>query len=460
MKQIFFAIVFFNVLLAHFSIYAFSSDDLNFKLSIPSEKYQLDNGLTVILSKDHTTPFVAVNIWYQIGSVNEELNKTGLAHLFEHLMFEGSKHVKAAQHFQLLENAGAFDVNASTGFERTNYFETVPKNYLELVLSLESSRMFFLKINQNKLDEQRAVVRREREQRIETAPYGIPILKLWQNIFNEKHPLHGRIIGSHKDLQAASLNDVRDFYNYYGPNNACLTLVGDFDNIAAKKLINKYFGSLPKAKPVVKKPLPQVILNQEEIIHVEENFGKLALVRMQYITPALFEPGDAELDMLSYVLTGGEHGRLTKALTRDKSLAVSTSAYQQSLEDTSVFTIDAILNPSTEANETILEIDKVLSDLITNPPSKIEMDRARNSILTNKFFTLQKLGGNAGRAELLQSYNRFAKDPNFIQQDINRYRMLDQTSLQVAATRYLPVKKARKILIATPISEKIIQEGK
>src|SRR5579871_583493 len=193
------------------------------KQIVPVEKYQLDNGLTVLLSEDKSDPFVAVNIWYFVGAINEVPEKTGFAHLFEHLMFEGSKFVPDSEHFKLLERVGGFDVNASTGFERTNYYETVPKDQLALVLAMESSRMFFLDITQAKLDEQREVVRREREQRYETVPYGIAALTQWQSIFKAGHPFHGRVIGSHEDLMAASLSDAQRFYDrYYGPTNACI----------------------------------------------------------------------------------------------------------------------------------------------------------------------------------------------------------------------------------------------
>lgn len=434
--------------------------DLSLKLSIPNEKYTLDNGLTVILAEDHTTPFVASSVWYQVGSVSEQPQKTGLAHLFEHLMFEGSRQVKASGHFKYLENAGAFDVNATTSFDRTNYYQTVPKNQLELVLSLESSRMYFLELTQKKLDEQRAVVRREREQRFETTPYGLAALTLWQSIFPKGHPYYGRVIGSHEDLEAASLGDVQGFYDeFYGPSNACLTLVGDFDSNQAKSLINKYFATLPKTKIEITPKLPAVVIDQQEIIRVDEKLGKVPLLRIQYLSPALFKSGDAEMDVLAHILTGGEYGRLTKALTRDQRLASSVSAYQQSLEQLSTFTIDARLNPGVDDNEVIKTIDKVLAELITNPPTALEIDRARNSILTDQFFGLQNLGGYSGRAELLQSYNRFAKNPDFIQQDVMRFRRIDSKALVLAAQHFLKIQQARKILIAKPASNHVAKKG-
>ncbi len=435
-------------------------NNLSQRLHIPVEKHVLDNGLTVLLSEDHSTPFVAVNLWYNVAAKNELRSKTGLAHLFEHLMFEGSRHVSGANHFRLLEKAGAVDVNASTSFDRTNYYETVPRDKLALALSQEASRMFFLNIDQKNLDEQRQVVFQEGKQRIDTMPYGVAALTAWQSIFQRNHPFHGRVLGSTEDLAGASLGDVQNFYDrYYGPSNASLALVGDFNKAEALALVKKYFATLPKAAPMPRATLPKVALSKEEIIRVDEKLGKLPLVRIQYVTPALFRPGDADLDILSHVLTGGEFGRLTKAITRDKQLVSSTAAYQQSFEDVSVFTIDAVLNPDVDENVVVKEIDQVLANLLVHPPTKTEIERARNSILTTQFFGLQNLGGSFGKAEILQTYNRFANNPDFIQQDIMRYNQVDSKSLQTFVAKYLPVGTARKILFAKPVLTKLAQKG-
>lgn len=419
--------------------------------TIAHEKYVLDNGLTVILSEDHSVPFVATSLWYKVGSVNERPQKTGLAHLFEHLMFEGSAHVKQDEHFKLLEGAGAFQVNASTSFDRTNYFETVPKSQLELSLALESSRMFWLDINQNKLDEQRAVVRREREQRYETSPYGLATLSLWQSLFPKSNPMHGRVIGSHEDLEQASLSDVQSFYDrFYGPTNASIALVGDFSLDYAKKLIDKYFSSLPSSGMEIKPSVLSASITEQEIIRYQEKLGRLPMIRIQYITPAVFKPGDADLDVIAHILTGGEHGRLSKAITRDKPLASSVAAYQQSFGQVSVFTIDAIINSEANDMEVIKEIDKVIAGLSLDPPSTIEIDRARNAILTAYYFNLQDLGGESGRAETLQSYLLFSGDSNFMDKDLARYQAVSSQSIIKSSAMYLPAGRARKILIATP----------
>lgn len=433
-------------------------DPLLKKLSIPNESFRLKNGLKVILSPDNKSPFVAVSVWYQVGSVNEDFGKTGLAHLFEHLMFEGTAHVQAGEHFKILESVGTFGLNASTNFERTNYYQTVPKSQLELALSLEASRMAFLEITQAKLDEQRAVVRREREQRFEISPYGDAVLTQWQNIFKPSDPLYGFVIGSHEDIEAAKLRDVEDFYDrFYGPSNATLALVGDFNVEEAKKLINKYFLTLPTSRSIAWKPGKYEPLTTQSIVNYSEKLGKLPLVRIQYITPALFKKGDAELDIAAHILAGNDNGRLVRALTRDKHLATSVSASQQSMGDLSVFTIDALLNPGINEKEALAAIDEVLADLTINPPTKEEIDRARNSIFTVFFFGLQNLGGSNGKAEILQSYSRYANDTNFIGKDLVRYQTVDQQSIVEAIKNYLPINNNRNILFAIPEVQRVAQ---
>ena len=223
--------------------------------TIKFEKYTLPNGLVVILSEDHRLPLVATNIWYHVGPANELPGRTGFAHLFEHMMFEGSKHVPGNSHFRYLEAAGASDINGTTDFDRTNYFETVPANQLELALWLESDRMGYLpdRLDQASLTNQQDVVRNERRQSIENAPYGIVEEAVFHTLFPKGHPYYADVMGSHADIQAAKLEDVRNFFKlYYAPNNASLAIVGDFDPAQAKQLVEKYFGPLKRGAPVPK----------------------------------------------------------------------------------------------------------------------------------------------------------------------------------------------------------------
>src|SRR5215475_7512817 len=216
--------------------------------TIPFEKYKLKNGLEVILSEDHTLPLASVNLWYHVGPANEKAGRTGFAHLFEHMMFEGSQHVGGKMHFSYLEAAGATDINGTTNFDRTNYYETIPSNQLELALWLESDRMGYLlgKLDIEKLSNQRDVVRNERRQSGENAPYGLVEEGLYHLLFPRDHPYHAQVIGSHADVEAAKLEDVREFFQqYYTPNNATMAIVGDFDKAAVKGLVEKYFGTIP-----------------------------------------------------------------------------------------------------------------------------------------------------------------------------------------------------------------------
>jgi zinc protease len=267
-------------------------------------------------------------------------------------------------------------------------------------------------------------------------------------------------VRSYRDLVAADLKDVQSFYDqYYGPTNATLALVGDFNKKEALDLINKYFATMPKTAKVTTPTLPKVAIGKEEIIRVDEKLGKLPLIRIQYITPGYLAPGDAEMDLLSHILTGGANGRLTKALTRDKQIANSVSATQQSFGQTSVFTIDVVLNPSVSEADAIKEVDRILTELANTPITATEIERAKNSILTGQLFGLQSLGGYSGRAELLQTYNHFALRPDYLKDDILRYSNVDATALTNAAKKYLPVGKARKILIAKPVFVSVAKKG-
>jgi zinc protease len=280
------------------------------------EKYALPNGLEVILSEDHRLPRVAVNLWYHVGPANEEPGRTGFAHLFEHMMFQGSKHVPGDAHFRTTEAAGGSDINGTTDFDRTNYFETMPIDSLETALWLESDRMGYLldDLDQGKLSNQQDVVRNERRQSVENAPYGIVEEALFHQLVPQGHPYYASVIGSHADIQAAKLDDVKNFFKrYYAPGNASLAVVGDIDKAATKTLVEKYFGSFKKGAPVTRPALQTPPITAERRVVVKDRV-ELPRVYMSWLTSPIFKPGDADADIASVALGGGRSSRLYKSL--------------------------------------------------------------------------------------------------------------------------------------------------
>jgi len=388
------------------------------------EKYTLPNGLEVILSEDRRLPLVAVNLWYHVGPANEEPGRTGFAHLFEHMMFQGSKHVPGDTHFRSLEGAGASDLNGTTDFDRTNYFETLPANQLELALWLESDRMGYLldQVDQANLSNQQDVVRNERRQSVENQPYGVVEEALFHQLFPNEHPYYASVIGSHADIQAAKLEDVKNFFTlYYAPNNASIAIVGDIDKAATKKLVEKYFGTLKQGQLVPKPSVQTPPIAAERRVVVQDRV-ELPRVYMAWITSPIFKPGDADADIASTALGGGRSSRLYKKLVYEKQIAQDVSAAQYSLMLGSVFQITATARPGHTAEELEKAIDEELALLRQNGPDQTEVDRARNVIETRIVQGLETLGGFGGIADRLNSYNHYLGDPAYLPKDIQRYR--------------------------------------
>jgi zinc protease len=403
------------------------------------EKFALANGLEVILSEDHRLPLVAVNLWYHVGPANEEPGRTGFAHLFEHMMFQGSKHVPGDGHFRLLEGAGASDLNGTTDFDRTNYFETVPSNQLELALWLESDRMGYLleTVDQAKLSNQQDVVRNERRQSFENRPYGIVEEALYHQLFPPSHPYYASVIGSHADIQAAELEDVKNFFRlYYAPNNASLAIVGDFDPAATRKLVEKYFGSLKRGSPVPKITVQTPPITSERRAVVRDRV-ELPRVYMAWITSPIFQPGDADADLAALVLGGGRSSRLYKALVYDKQIAQDVSAQQYSLTLGSVFQIEATARPGHTADEIEKAIDTELARFRDEGPAPNEIDRARNTTETRIIQGLERLGGFGGVADRLNQYNHYLGTPDYLAHDIARYRRVTAATVKAFAEQQL-----------------------
>lgn len=431
------------------------------KLHIPHEKYVLPNGLEVILAQDRRLPVVAVNVWYHVGALHEDPNRTGFAHLFEHMMFQGSKNVPDDVHISLLERIGATSLNGTTNFDRTNYFQTVPSNHLETALWLESDRMGFLldTLTEEKLRTQQEVVKNERRQTTETAPYGLAEEKAWQALFPAPHPYHGAVIGSMEHLDAATLEDVRSFFRtWYAPSNATLAIVGDFDVDDAKRLVEKYFGSLPtgpKPKPPEVEP---VRLDEEIVIRHDETVATLPKLVVQWLTPPIFAEGDATADVLASILASGKSSRLYERLVFDKRLAQSVSAYQQSMGAQSVFTIEATARPGVTTDQLLAEIDAVLDEIREKGVTTAEIERARNKFETQTIAGLQSVGGFGGKADRLQAYNHFLGDPDRLAWDLARYDRVDAEEVQRFARTDLAPDR-RVVLHAVPVETRGAEEG-
>lgn len=421
---------------------AASSAGASAEIAVPTikfEKYTLPNGLIVILSEDHRLPLVSTSIWYHVGPANELPGRTGFAHLFEHMMFEGSKHVPGNAHIRFLEAAGASDLNGTTDFDRTNYFETLPSNQLELALWLESDRMGYLpdKLDQASLTNQQDVVRNERRQSIENSPYGIVEEGVFHLLFPKAHPYHADVMGSHADIQAAKLEDVRNFFKlYYAPNNASLAIVGDFDPAQAKEWVEKYFGPLKRGAPVPKiaAVTPPITSERRAVIHDQV---ELPRVYIAWLTPSIFKPGDADADLTAEILGGGKSSRLYKKLVYEKQIALDISASQQSLTLGSIFEIMVTARPGHTADEMKKAVDEELSAFRKNGPSAVELERAQNGTETGMIEGLQRLGGFGGVADRLNEYNHYLGNPGYFPQDLHRYQAATTESIRAFAQAQL-----------------------
>jgi len=420
-------------------------------LQIPElkfQRYKLDNGLEVILSEDHRLPLVSVNLWYHVGAVNEIAGRTGFAHLFEHMMFEGSRHVTGSGHAHYLEAAGATDFNGSTDFDRTNYYETLPSNQLELALWLESDRMGYLpdKLDQANLSNQQDVVRNERRQSFENAPYGIAQEAVFHQLFPKDHPYYPMVIGSHADIQAAKLEDVRNFFKlYYAPNNASLVIVGDFDSATVRQLVEKYFGPLKRGAevPRVKVTTPPVTTERRAV--VQDNV-QLPRVYMAWLTSPIFKPGDAEADIAASALGGGKSSRLYKKLVYEKQLALDVEAEQQSLTLRSVFQVQATARPGVKPEDLEKAINEELEAFRKAGPAPEELKRAQNGVETRTIAGLEVFNGVA---DLLNSYNHYLGTPDFLAADISRYENATTEAVKAFAQEQLK-QNERVVVYAVP----------
>ena len=410
------------------------------------EKYTLDNGLEIILAPDPSVPVVSVNVWYHVGSGYESPGKSGFAHLFEHMMFQGSKHVGEDTHFDLLKKIGVTEVNGTTNQDRTNYYETVPSNQLETALWLESDRMGYLlqpplsKKNDGKrvefkesLDNQIEVVRNERRQNYDNRPYGKTRFAIAAALYPEGHPYRYLTIGRHEDLIAASVGDVQGFFKtWYVPANATLAVVGDFEVAATKQLIDKWFGKFPKSvKPrAVVVPAPSI---KSIEVTVEDSFAKLRQIQLTWHSPANFTEGDAELDFIGNAL-GREGGRLYKALVYERPLAENVSAGQGGATFSGTFTISVTLRSDADIDEVKRIVLAEVAKIVATPITDKEFQRV---ITGNEAGTIRTLENTLGRANLLQSYNHYLGSADKLTWDLDRYRKTTPDKVRAVAAKFL-----------------------
>ena len=410
--------------------------------AIDYEKYTLDNGLEVILHRDNSAPLVAVSVWYHVASGNETHGKSGFAHLFEHMLFQGSKNVGADRHFAVLKEIGASAVNGSTNKERTNYFEVIPSHQLETALWLESDRMGYLLplLTQHSLDNQIEVVRNERRQNYDTRPYGKTRFAVHAALYPEGHPYRFLTIGKHEDLASASLDDVKRFYrHWYVPANATLAIAGDFETAEAKRLIAKWFGSFPKSKKPTRQKPPTPVLDRDTRTSVIDDFASLRRLDFLYHSPAFYAEGDAEMDYVASALGRSGTGRLYKTLVHETQLAQTVSVRQRSQGFSSFFVISVTAKPNADLAVIENHVDAAITKILKEGISKREYDRAFAGIEADFVWNLESL---LARAETLQSYNHFLGNPDSISFDLDRYRHSSLAKVKQIANQVLGAHRA------------------
>lgn len=418
--------------------------------ALPFATWKLKNGLQVILHEDHRAPLVAVDVWVHVGSGDEAPGKSGFAHLFEHMMFQGSEHVKEDQHFAVLREVGASTINGTTNFDRTNYFEVVPANQLETALWLESDRLGTLlsHVNEESLKNQRDVVRNERRQRVDNVPYGSSRMALFSALYPEGHPFRYQVIGKHEDIEGASLVDVKAFFRkWYAPANVTLALAGDVDEATARALVDKWFGSFLSPPKPVKQPFPVVALSKNERLEIKDRFAKLVRLQWTWHGAAQYSPDDPDLGVVGDALGAQGWGRLYRRLVVDEPLAADVYAGPSGMNATGQFSIGVTLKPGSSAERVEQIVREELVRLLADGPSA---DEVRRSVVDTETHVLFSLDDLLGRAERLQELNHYTGDAGGLSAYLARVRACTPQSAQAAARRWLA--KPRVLVVTLPDS--------
>ena len=405
-------------------------------IELPFAKRTLANGLDVLVHEDHHVPIVAVNVWYHVGSKNEVSGRTGFAHLFEHLMFEGSEHHNSG-YFPPLQQAGAL-LNGSTNTDRTNYWEVVPTSAVDLALWMESDRMGYLlpAMTAQRFETQRDVVLNERRQSYENRPYGLSMMALTAALFPPDHPYHWMTIGAAEDIRAMQLDDVQSFFRtYYHPSNASLAIGGDIEAERAFDLAEQYFGELPAGRRPARVTAAAELTRESRL--VIEDRVEMPRVYMAWHSPAMYAEGDADMDLAADLLANGKTSRLYRTLVYEQRLALDVSAYQSSRELGSFFLLAATAAPGRSLTEIAALIDTELQLLADKGPTAGEMERGAAQAEAHFMYRLQTVGGFGGKSDQLNAYNVFKGTPAFFSEDLARYRGATAESVRAAAARYL-----------------------
>lgn len=410
----------------------FTSAKLIAQEKIDFKEYDLDNGLHVILHQDKTNPIACVDIWYHVGAKDEDTNRTGFAHLFEHMMFQGSQNVGKAEHFNYIQKAGGF-VNGTTNQDRTNYFETVPSNQLELALWLESDRMSTLNVTQENFDNQREVVKEEKRQRYDNVPYGSRFYNLFRKAFPGQ-TYNWIPIGSMHDLNDAGLDYAQNFYKrFYNPNNAVLVIAGDIDYDNTISLVQKYFGTLKKG-PDVKRDYKEIIFNQGEVRDTVYEKVQLPSLYIAYKIPSVTSDENKTFNLLSSILTSGRSSRLYNELVYKRKLAKSVGSFVWDLELGGLFIINAmgLKNSDLKEIEDVInsEIEKVKAELVSGH----ELEKVKNESESDYLNRLQTI---MGKADMLAGFYTFSRDPGMINTDLERVLKVTESDIIREAGKYL-----------------------
>jgi zinc protease len=403
---------------------------------IPLEKYTLGNGLEVILHQDRSVPLVAVQLFYKVGSGDEQKGRTGFAHLFEHVMFMGSENVPVGAFDQWLEAAGGNN-NGTTNTDRTTYYEILPSNALPLALWLEADRMGRLlpTMDQAKLDLQRDVVKNERRQSYDNRPYGRANETIMAALYPAGHPYSWPTIGSMTDLSSASLDDVKTFFRtYYAPNNASLTIAGDFDRDSVRVWVQRYFAAIPRGPAVPARPAPGRVALAADTALVLEDRVQLPRAYYSWLTVPLYHADDAPLDLLAYILAGDKNSRLYKRLVYEEQVAQDVMAWQTSPRLDGFFRIEVTPRPGKDPSAVMRMVDEEIARLMRDGVTARELARAQNS--TRARF-LDDLASVFGKVMQLSSYNYYAGTPDYVQQDAARYDRATAADVKRVATTYI-----------------------